>query len=90
MQSRLSTETIKRYCIQAALSCRRPGGTIVCVRSRSLCAAGQAEIPQGGTNETLDKLAAAGATWTTIDYEKMMLNGGGIHCSAMPLIRDPD
>ena len=22
-------------------------------------------------------------------YEKMMLNGGGIHCSTMPLIRDP-
>lgn len=52
-------------------------------------APGRLIMPEGGTNETLDKLAAAGVTWTTIAYEKMMLNGGGIHCSTMPLIRDP-
>lgn len=49
---------------------------------------GRLIMPEGATNETLDKLAAAGVTWTTIAYEKMMLNGGGIHCSTMPLIRD--
>lgn len=52
-------------------------------------APGRLIMPEGATNRTLDALAAAGVTWTTIAYDRMMLNGGGIHCSTMPLIRDP-
>ena len=46
-------------------------------------------MPEGGSNRTLDALAQHGITWTTLPYGKMQLNGGGIHCSTMPLIRDP-
>lgn len=45
-------------------------------------------MPEGATNRTLDRLAGAGVSWTTVPYDKMQLNGGGIHCSTMPLIRD--
>ena len=52
-------------------------------------APGELIMPEGATNQTLDRLAAAGVTWTTIPYRAMQLNGGGIHCSTTPLIRDP-
>ena len=38
------------------------------------------------TAETLDKL---GVTIVPVEYEKVFLGGGGIHCSASPLVRDP-
>ena len=38
------------------------------------------------TAETLDKL---GIEVLPIDYGKLMLGGGGIHCSTSPLKRDP-
>lgn len=52
-------------------------------------APGELIMPEGATNRTLDQLAAHGVTWTTLPYGKMQLNGGGIHCSTTPLIRDP-
>ena len=52
-------------------------------------APGELLMPEGATNRTLDQLAAAGVRWTTLSYDKMQLNGGGIHCSTTPLIRDP-
>jgi len=51
-------------------------------------APGELLMPEGATNKTLDALAAHGVTWTTIPYSKMQLNGGGLHCSTTPLIRD--
>jgi N-dimethylarginine dimethylaminohydrolase len=51
-------------------------------------APGKLIMPQGGSNRTLDALAQQGVTWTTLPYDKMQLNGGGIHCSTMPLVRD--
>jgi arginine deiminase len=45
-------------------------------------------MPEGASNRTLDRLAAEDVTWATIPYDAMQLNGGGIHCSTMPLIRD--
>jgi N-dimethylarginine dimethylaminohydrolase len=50
-------------------------------------APGELIMPEGATNETLDKLAAHNVRWTTLPYDKMQLNGGGIHCSTTPLIR---
>jgi N-dimethylarginine dimethylaminohydrolase len=52
-------------------------------------APGELLMPDGATNQTLDALAAHGVSWTTLPYEAMQLNGGGIHCSTTPLIRDP-
>lgn len=51
-------------------------------------APGRLIMPEGASNRTLDALAKAGVTWTILPYDKMQLNGGGIHCSTMPLIRD--
>src|SRR3984885_5964142 len=51
-------------------------------------APGRLLMPEGATNRTLDALARHGVTWTTIPYEAMHKNGGGIHCSTTPLRRD--
>ncbi len=52
-------------------------------------APGELIMPEGATNRTLDLMAKHGLRWTTLAYDKMHLNGGGIHCSTTPLIRDP-
>jgi N-dimethylarginine dimethylaminohydrolase len=51
-------------------------------------APGELIMPEGATNQTLDALAGHGVRWTVLPYAKMQLNGGGIHCSTTPLIRD--
>jgi len=51
-------------------------------------APGELIMPEGATNRTLDALASHGVKWTVLPYAKMQLNGGGIHCSTTPLIRD--
>lgn len=51
-------------------------------------APGELIMPEGATNRTLDALASHGVRWTVLPYAKMQLNGGGIHCSTTPLIRD--
>jgi N-dimethylarginine dimethylaminohydrolase len=52
-------------------------------------APGKLIMPEGASNCTLDQLAKHGISWAVVPYDKMQLNGGGIHCSTMPLIRDP-
>jgi len=52
-------------------------------------APGELLMPEGASNQTLDALAKHGVSWTVVPYGKMQLNGGGIHCSTTPLIRDP-
>ncbi len=51
-------------------------------------APGKLLMPEGATNRTLDRLAAHGVTWTTIPYDAVQKNGGGLHCSTTPLQRD--
>ena len=49
-------------------------------------------VPQNvalSLDQTLDPLAKHGVSWTVVPYGKMQLNGGGIHCSTTPQIRDP-
>ena len=50
---------------------------------------GKVLMPEGATNRTLDRLAAADVSWTTLRYAAVQKNGGGLHCSTTPLIRDP-
>lgn len=52
-------------------------------------APGELIMPEGATNRTLDQMAKLGLRWTVLPYDKMQLNGGGLHCSTTPLIRDP-
>ncbi|MFP6743424.1 MAG: arginine deiminase family protein [Alphaproteobacteria bacterium] len=49
---------------------------------------GRVIMPPGATNQTMDNLAQAGIDIINLDYDKVALNGGGIHCSTCPLIRD--
>ena len=46
-------------------------------------------IPEGGSNRILDEFARHKVAWKALPYDAMHLNGGGIHCSTTPLIRDP-
>jgi N-dimethylarginine dimethylaminohydrolase len=50
---------------------------------------GKIMMPEGATNRTLDRLAAAGVSWITVPYAANHKNGGGLHCSTTPLRRDP-
>jgi N-dimethylarginine dimethylaminohydrolase len=45
-------------------------------------------IPEGGSNRILDQFARNKIEWKALPYAAMHLNGGGIHCSTTPLIRD--
>lgn len=51
-------------------------------------APGRLIMPEGASNETLDALGKHGVSWVTIPFDKMQRNGGGVHCSTQPLIRD--
>jgi N-dimethylarginine dimethylaminohydrolase len=50
---------------------------------------GRVLMPPGISNRTLDQLTKLNIEIVTLPYDKMALNGGGIHCSTCPLIRDP-
>jgi N-dimethylarginine dimethylaminohydrolase len=49
---------------------------------------GKVIMPHGISNRTMDKLGALGVEIVQIPYDKVQLNGGGIHCSTCPLVRD--
>ena len=49
---------------------------------------GRVIMPPGASNQTMDELARHDVEIINLDYDKMSLNGGGIHCSTCPLIRD--
>jgi len=51
-------------------------------------APGDLLIPEGASERTLAALAAHGVTCEVIAYDKVHLNGGGLHCSTTPLIRE--
>lgn len=51
-------------------------------------APGRILMPEGASNQTMDTLANHGMEMITLAYDKMQLNGGGIHCSTCPLHRD--
>lgn len=49
---------------------------------------GRVIMPRGISNRTMDALVKHGIDVIQIDYDKVALNGGGIHCSTCPLVRD--
>ncbi|MGB7205243.1 MAG: arginine deiminase family protein [Anderseniella sp.] len=51
-------------------------------------APGRYMMGNGASNRTLDLLQSKGVEVIPIDFDKMQLNGGGVHCSTCPLIRD--
>ena len=51
-------------------------------------APGELLIPEGASDRTLAALEAHGVTWEILPFDKVHLNGGGIHCSTTPLVRD--
>lgn len=49
---------------------------------------GRVIMPRGLSDATARELSERGIHIIEIDYDKVQLNGGGIHCSTCPLIRD--
>ena len=49
---------------------------------------GRVLMPHGISNRTKDQLASLDVDIVEVAYDKVQLNGGGIHCSTCPLIRD--
>ena len=45
-------------------------------------------MPEGLSDESRKELDDHGVEIVTLPYDKVQLNGGGIHCSTGPLIRD--
>ena len=50
---------------------------------------GRVIMPPGVSKRTREALDRAEVEIVTLAYDKMQLNGGGIHCSTCPLVRDP-
>lgn len=50
---------------------------------------GRVLMPEGLSARTRDALESAGVEIVTLPYDKVQLNGGGIHCSTCPLVRGP-
>ena len=51
-------------------------------------APGRIVMPRGISSRTSTALEKLNMELIEIDYDKLQLNGGGIHCSTCPLIRD--
>ena len=49
---------------------------------------GRVIMPHGISNQTMDALVDLGVEVIQIPYDKVQHNGGGIHCSTCPLVRD--
>jgi N-dimethylarginine dimethylaminohydrolase len=49
---------------------------------------GRVIMPEGLSDPTREALERHGVEIVTLPYDKVQLNGGGIHCSTCPLIRD--
>jgi len=50
---------------------------------------GRVLMPEGISDRTRNALCRHGVEIVTLPYDRVQLNGGGIHCSTCPLIRDP-
>ena len=49
---------------------------------------GRVLVPPGASDSTREALHQAGVELVEVGYDKMHHNGGGIHCSTCPLVRD--
>jgi N-dimethylarginine dimethylaminohydrolase len=79
-------ELLKDLKIDAVEMTPRDDGWIV----NGLAAApGDLLIPEGASDQTLAELDKKGVKVEVIPFDKVHLNGGGLHCSTTPLFRDP-
>ena len=46
-------------------------------------------MPPGASDRTISELERRGVQIEVLEYDKVHLNGGGLHCSTTPLYRDP-
>ncbi|MFD1910660.1 dimethylarginine dimethylaminohydrolase family protein [Halodurantibacterium flavum] len=60
-------------------------GVINCLAVRP----GRLIIGNGMSDRTREKMEKLGISTRRVDYDKVALGGGGLHCSTGPLIRDP-
>ncbi|MCW5720712.1 MAG: amidinotransferase [Devosia sp.] len=51
-------------------------------------APGRVMMPEGISDHTMRSLRSHGVEVVTIPYDKVIMGGGGLHCSTAPLIRD--
>lgn len=51
-------------------------------------APGRVIMPEGVSDDTMDRLRLHGVEVITVAYDKIISGGGGLHCSTAPLIRD--
>lgn len=80
-------DRLKELGIQAIDADPRDSGKVVnCLA----IAPGKVVMCQEGSDWTADKLDKAGVQVLRTPYEEVSKNGGGIHCSTLPLIREAD
>lgn len=51
-------------------------------------APGRFLMPEGASDHTMNRLLSHGVEVVTVPYDKVIMGGGGLHCSTAPLIRD--
>ena len=51
-------------------------------------APGRMMMPEGVSDHTMSRLERLGVQIVTVPYDKIIMGGGGLHCSTAPLIRD--
>jgi len=79
-------ETLKALGIKTVEIAAEDDGWIVnCLAVRP----GRVLMPDGLSDGTRKRLERAGVEIVPLSYSSVQLNGGGIHCSTCPLIRDP-
>jgi N-dimethylarginine dimethylaminohydrolase len=79
-------ETLKELGIRTIeIGAEDDGWIVNCLAVRP----GRVLMPDGLSDGTRKRLAKAGVEIVPLPYASVQLNGGGIHCSTCPLIRDP-
>ena len=78
-------ETLKRLGVRAVEMNERDNRWIV---NGLAVRPGRVIMPEGISDETRGALTREGVEILTLPYDAIHRNGGGIHCSTSPLIRD--
>jgi len=78
-------EKLKQLGIRTIEVCHEDDGWVInCLAVRP----GRLLMAKGLSDRTAEKFDKAGISLRFVDYDKVALGGGGLHCSTAPLIRD--